>query len=68
LIASGDGSPLSLERAGSAAKARIIADLCRLAGADEDQIPHWIEEGRRRVEARRMPPFSQPDRRPPPRG
>jgi hypothetical protein len=42
---------------------RQAAELCRLAGADEDLIPQWIEEGRRRVEARRLPPFSRPDRR-----
>jgi hypothetical protein len=46
-------------------KAKGAAELCRLAGADEDLIPEWIEEGRRRAEARRMPPFSQPGRRAP---
>jgi hypothetical protein len=50
-----------------AARAQAIAALCRRAGADEDLIPQWIEEGRRRVEARRMPPFSTPGRRKPPR-
>ena len=41
-------------------KAKAAAELCRLAGADEALIPAWIEEGRRRVEAARMPPFTQP--------
>jgi hypothetical protein len=35
-----------------------VADLCRLAGADEDLIPGWTEEGRRRQENARRPPFS----------
>jgi hypothetical protein len=47
------------------ARAEQIARLCRLAGADESLIPPWIEEGRRRAEARRHPPFSQPGRRAP---
>jgi hypothetical protein len=34
------------------------AGLCRKAGADPDAIPAWIEEGRRRREAARQPPFS----------
>jgi hypothetical protein len=37
--------------------ARSAARLCRLAGADADAIPAWIEEGRRSANARR-PPFS----------
>jgi hypothetical protein len=41
------------------AQARAVAELCRLAGAAETLIRQWIEEGRRRPEARRMPPFSQ---------
>jgi hypothetical protein len=49
-------------------QARGVADLCRAAGADEQAIPAWAEEGRRRAEERRMPPFSQPARRPPRRG
>ena len=44
------------------------AELCRAAGADESLIEGWIEEGRRRAEARRLPPFSQPTRRQPRRG
>lgn len=47
------------------ARAQAIARLCRLAGADEDAIPGWIEEGRRRAEAAGKPPFSQPRRTPP---
>ena len=38
--------------------ARQAARLCRKAGADESAIPTWIEEGRRRAAAARMPPFS----------
>jgi hypothetical protein len=44
------------------AAAQAVAELCRGAGADEDLIPQWIEEGRRRAEARRHPPFSQAGR------
>jgi hypothetical protein len=50
---------------GYEAWAQAVAGLCRQAGADEDLIPGWTEEGRRRAEARRMPPFSQPGRRAP---
>jgi hypothetical protein len=35
-----------------------MARLCRDAGADPEQIPAWIEEGRRRAARSRMPPFS----------
>ena len=38
--------------------ARSAARLCRLAGADADAIPAWIEEGRRRSANARRPPFS----------
>jgi len=38
--------------------ARSAARLCRLAGADADAIPGWIEEGRRRSANARRPPFS----------
>jgi hypothetical protein len=31
--------------------ARQAPQLCRLAGADETLIPHWIGEGRRRTPA-----------------
>lgn len=44
---------------------QAIAGLCRAAGADESLIPQWAEEGKRRAEARRLPPFSQPGRRTP---
>ena len=37
--------------------ARCAARLCRLAGADESLIPQWAEEGRRRAEAARKPPY-----------
>ena len=47
------------------ARGQAVAGLCRLAGVDETRIPRWIEEGRRRTSARRMPPFSQPRRTPP---
>ena len=43
-------------------KAKAAAELCRLAGADENLIPQWVEEGRRRAESRRLPPFSRPGR------
>jgi hypothetical protein len=33
--------------------ARQAPQLCRLAGADETLIPHWIGEGRRRTPAGR---------------
>jgi hypothetical protein len=46
-------------------RAQAVAELCRLAAADVDQIPEWIEEGRCRAEARRLPPFSQPAQRAP---
>jgi len=51
-----------------AAGAQAVAALCCLAGADEDLVPQWVEVGKRRAEARRLPPFSQPGRRPPLRG
>ena len=38
--------------------ARQSAVLCRKAGADPEAIPAWIEEGRRRRAAAKMPPFS----------
>ena len=38
--------------------ARSAARLCRLAGADTDAIPAWIEEGRRRSANAKRPPFS----------
>jgi len=39
------------------ARSQAVAGLCRLAGADEDAIPRWVEEGRRRA-ASALPPFS----------
>jgi hypothetical protein len=54
-----EGQPLLEDRA------RAEARLLIAAGADETLIPQWAEEGRRRAEARRMPPFSQPRRTPP---
>ena len=37
--------------------ARQAAGLCRSAGADPEVIPAWVEEGRRRRAAARMPPL-----------
>jgi hypothetical protein len=34
------------------ARGQVVAELCRMAGAGEALIPEWIEEGRRRGEAR----------------
>jgi hypothetical protein len=38
--------------------ARSAARLCRIAGADAEAIPGWIQEGRRRSANARHPPFS----------
>ena len=38
------------------AQGRAMADPCRMAGADEDLIPGWIKEGKRRAEAARQKP------------
>jgi hypothetical protein len=46
------------------ARGQAVAELCRMAGADEALIPQWIQEGCRRVEAATLPPFSRPGRRP----
>jgi hypothetical protein len=46
------------------AQARAVAELCRLAGAEESLIPQWIGEGQRRARASRLPPVSQPGRTP----
>jgi hypothetical protein len=46
-------------------RARAAAQLCIAVGADENMIPQWIQEGRRRAELRRNRPFSQPARTPP---
>ena len=45
--------------------ARSAARLCRMAGADLEAIPAWVEEGRRRRASARLPPFSAPLRRRP---
>ena len=42
-------------------RARSAAQLLIAAGADESLIPAWIEEGRRRAELRRHPPFNRDD-------
>ena len=44
------------------AKARAVAGLCRLAGADEKLILGWTEEGRRRGANAVRPPFGAPRR------
>ena len=51
----------SAERRGPEYEARgqAVAELCRMAGADEALIPQWIDEGRRRAEAAKLPPFSR---------
>jgi hypothetical protein len=46
------------------ARAQAVAELCRMAGAEEALIPQWTEEGRRRAEAAQLPPFSRPARAP----
>lgn len=38
--------------------ARQAAALCRTAGADPEAVPAWIEEGRRRRDVAKQPPFS----------
>jgi len=54
------------------AKARAVARLCHLAGADENLIPGWTEEGRRRANAVRpasgAPRRIRPGQHPPGRG
>lgn len=45
--------------------AKAAVQPCIAAGADESLIPRWTTEGRRRAEAARKPPFSQPARRAP---
>jgi hypothetical protein len=45
------------------ARGQAVAELCRLAGADEDLIPQWADEGRRRAAAARMMPYSGRPRR-----
>jgi len=54
------------------AKARAVAGLCRQAGADENLIPAWTQEGRRRANAVRPPSGAprriRPGQHPPGRG
>lgn len=45
-------------------RARAAAHFCVEAAADTGQIMRWIEEGRRRAETARHPPFSSPRRTP----
>jgi hypothetical protein len=45
-------------------RAKAAAQLLIAAGADESLIPQWAEQGRRRAEAARLPPFSRPGRAP----
>jgi hypothetical protein len=42
------------------AQAQAVAELCRLAGADEGLVRPWVGEGRRRAGAARITPFSRP--------
>ena len=42
-----------------APRAANKAAFCRLAGADETQIPGWVEIGRERAAQALLPPFSQ---------
>jgi hypothetical protein len=37
-------------------RARTAAQLCIKAGADQDLVANWVEEGRRRAAIARMPP------------
>jgi hypothetical protein len=46
------------------ARGQAVAGLCRLAGADEDLIPRWVEIGRERADLAGKPPFSQRRRTP----
>jgi hypothetical protein len=46
------------------AKAHAVAELCRLAGADEDLIPQWVQTGRERAGRARKVPHSELPQRP----
>lgn len=46
------------------ARGQAVAELCRLAGADEDLIPRWAVIGRERAEQAGRSPFSRPGRTP----
>lgn len=41
-----------------APRLRAEAELARLAGADETQLPGWIETGRKRAEQARLRPYT----------
>jgi hypothetical protein len=41
-------------------RGQAIAELCRMAGADESLIPQWRRVGRERAATAGRPPFSQP--------
>jgi hypothetical protein len=45
-------------------RAKAAASFCLAAGADAGQVAWWTEEGRRRAEEARLPPFSRPGRAP----
>ena len=42
------------------ARGQAIAELCRMAGADESLIPQWHQVGRERAAMAGRLPFSQP--------
>lgn len=44
-------------------RGEAIAELCRMAGADQSLIPQWIEVGRERRANASRPPFSAPSAR-----
>jgi hypothetical protein len=46
------------------ARGQAVAELCRMAGADEALIPQWIEGGPPPGEAAKLPPLSRPGRAP----
>ena len=61
LLAEGAGILLGFHEGGlDEPRARAAAYFCVEAGADRGQIAGWTEEGRRRAEAARHPPFSRP--------
>jgi hypothetical protein len=42
------------------ARGQAIAELCRMAGADQVLIPRWRQAGREQAETAGRAPFSQP--------
>ena len=42
------------------ARGQAIAELCRMAGADESLIPQWRQIGKERAAMAGRPTFSQP--------